>query len=118
MLRGGDGALWLGLNRDGIRRLERGYGLPFGTEQGVPEDGIGALARGPFRCSVGSRRRTRALALRTRNGPLGGCSLATGRMSRCTGSRNCLDGSLWASGNDSIVGQQGRRPAMGSGCNV
>ena len=44
MLRGQDGALWLGLSRDGILRLYDGKTWThFGAEQGVPEKSIGRL---------------------------------------------------------------------------
>ena len=43
MLRGKDGALWLGLDRDGILRFDGKAWTHFGAEQGVPEKSIGRL---------------------------------------------------------------------------
>ena len=43
MLRGQDGALWLGLSRDGILRLDGKTWTHFGAEQGVPGKSIGRL---------------------------------------------------------------------------
>ena len=43
MLRGKDGALWLGLNRDGILRLTARHGRTSEPEQGVPQKSIGRL---------------------------------------------------------------------------
>ena len=43
MLRGEDGALWLGLDRDGILRFDGKAWTHFGAEQGVPEKSIGRL---------------------------------------------------------------------------
>ena len=43
MLRGEDGALWFGLNSDGILRLNDSTWTHFGAEQGVPEQNISRL---------------------------------------------------------------------------
>ena len=102
MLRGQDGALWLGLSRDGILRLDGKTWTHFGTEQGVPGNEIGRLFE------------DRSGVLWAAAGEAGLLRFApeTGRWQGVELPRpdepvfwiaQLPDGSLWASGDDFIV---------------
>ena len=102
MLRGQDGAFWLGLNQDGILRLDDDIWTHFGTEQGVPEEGIGRLLED----------RSGVLWAAAGEGGLLRFASETGRWQRVELPRpdepvywiaQLPDDSLWASGYDSIV---------------
>ena len=102
MLRGQDGAFWLGLNRDGILRLDDDIWTHFGTEEGVPEEGIGRLLED----------RSGVLWAAAGEGGLLRFASETGRWQRVELPRpdepvywiaQLPDDSLWASGYDSIV---------------
>ena len=102
MLRGEDGALWLGLSGDGILRLDEGTWTHYGTEQGVPEESIGRLLED----------RSGVLWAAAGEGGLLRFAPEMGRWQRVELQRpdapifsiaQLPDDSLWASGDDFIV---------------